>query len=167
MNSHEAMKESAGEQNTSIIAEIAHRVNIHSSTAYAWTRPRESSEDPCAEKGSGKRNPVDVLTLWMEACLILGRPRSAALAPLSHLNRHFGQIVFSVPSHVKSMSPDELSAELIRCMKEFGDVVKAYQEAIKNKRISKQELKSIEREVYETVTELMTFLHCVKEAGVF
>lgn len=164
MGSYDAMKESAGEQNTSIISEIAKRCHIPASTAYSWTRPPENNNDDC-DRATGRRNPVDSLEQWMESCLILGRPRGAALSPLTYLNNHFNQIVFDVPSHVKAMTREELSAELIRCMKEFGDVVASYQAAMKNGRISKQEMKRIEREVWEAATELFVFLHCAREAG--
>ncbi len=164
-NSFKAMKESAGEKNTSIIGEIAHRIRVSGSCAYKWTEAPERSDDSCDEKGSGNKNPLDTLIRWIEACLILGRPRKNALAPLRYLNQHFDQIAVDIPEHIKSLPPEELSNELLRCIKESGDVVKAYQDAMVDKRISKQELVVLEREVWEATTEFLTFLHCSKEAA--
>ena len=158
MKSYEAMKESAGEQRDSMISEIAHRLHISNSLAYKWTQPCECPTE------SGARSPLDVLKQWMESCLILGRPKAAALAPLHNLNQHFGFVSFPVPDRVKALSSESLSNEIIRCMKESGDVVRTYQEAMADGRISKQDLKALEREVWEAVTELVVFLHCAKEA---
>jgi hypothetical protein len=159
MKQYESMKEAAGEQRTSIIPEIADRLHLRPSTVYKWTQP---SEDPT---DSGQRGPLGTLMQYMESCLILGRPRSSALAPLSFLNNHFGQVCFSIPEHVRALSPDDLNKELLRCMKDAGEVIAEYQKAIKDARISKREAEKIGREVWVTVTEFMTFLHCLKEAA--
>lgn len=157
MKSHEAMKEAAGEQRTSVIAEIAHRMRIKPSTAYKWTQP---SEDPT---DSGNRNPVDLITQWIESCLILGRPKHESFAPLRHLNQHFKQIVFSLPDSPCPSSEEDLSAALIGSMKEFGDIVSTHEQAMKDRKISKNEFKQIEREVWEQITQVLFYLHCAKE----
>jgi hypothetical protein len=158
MEMHKAMKEAAGEQNTSIIADIAERINLKPSVVYKWTRP---SEDP---GDSGQRGPGNTLMQFMEACLILGRPREAALSPLKLLNLRFDQIVFSIPDHIKHMAPDNLARELIRCMKETGDVVREYEAAMADNRISKDDRTKLEREILEAVTELLILLHAIQHA---
>jgi hypothetical protein len=165
MESYESLKESVGDQKTSIIAEVADRVGIKPSTAYSWTRPPEKRYDEDAERGSGRRNFVDIAKYWMESCITLGRPKSSALAPLDHLEHHFNRIAISIPDNIKNMSALDLQAELIRCMKEVGDVVRTYEAAMKDKRLSRKEVKELDREVWEAVTRFMIFLHCAKETG--
>ncbi len=159
MKPYEVMKEAAGEQRESMIAEIADRLHLRPSVVYKWTQPYEDPTD------SGQRGPLATLMQYMESCLILGRPRYSALAPLSFLNNHFGQVCFPVSDHIKALSRDDLNNELLRCMKDAGGVIAEYQSAIKNNRISKREVQKVEREVWATVTEFMTFMHCLKEIG--
>lgn len=160
MESYKVMEEALGER-SSIIPEVAHRIGRKPSTVSRWKLPYEHPED--GDRGS--RSPLDTLKFFMEACLSLGRPREAALAPLRHLNNHFNQICFTIPENIKALSPVDLNKALIRCMKEFGDVVAVWEKSMKNDRISKKERAEIEREVWETVTELMTLMYCVKECA--
>ena len=159
MQPFESMKEAAGERKTSIIADIAVRLGLGPSVVYRWT---QACEDPT---DSGQRGPMLTLMLFMEACLVLGRPRQSALKPLQVLNQHFDQIVFSVPERVKDMTPEDLSKELIRCMKELGDVVRRHEEAMADNRMSKLDLKAIDPEVWEAVTQLLVYLYAAREAA--
>ncbi len=158
-DAHDAMKEAAGEQKSSLVAEIADRLHLKPSTVYKWTQP---SEDPT---DSGSRGPLKTLLQYMESCLVLGRPREAALSPLAYLNHHFSQVCFSVPDHVKAMRREDLTKELLHCIAEAGKVVKDYEAVLKNNHVSRDELRRIEKQVWETVTDFMIFLHCLKEAG--
>ncbi len=162
MKSYEAIREATGdERQDSLIEEIANRIPISPATLYRWRLPYENP----GSGDTGARNPVDLVKYFMEACLTLGRPRSSALAPLDHLNHHFNQICFSVPEHIKSMSHEDLSKELLRCMKEAGDVVAAYQKTMEAKHVSRAQLSRVEKEVWDVVTEFMMFLHCMKESA--
>jgi hypothetical protein len=156
---HEAMKQAAGEQRTSVIAEIAHRLHLTPSTVYKWTQPSENPTD------SGSRGPGAVLLQYMESCLILGRHRKDALAPLDFLEHRFNRIAIDIPETCRELALDDISAELIKVMKECGDVVEAYHNTIGGKRISRNDLRCIEREVWEAATQLMVFLYRAREAA--
>ena len=157
---HEMMKQAAGEQRESVIAEIAQRLHLRPSTVYNWTRPHEDDTD------TGVRGPGEVLMQYIESCLVLGRPRRDALAPLDYLEHSFHRIAVDIPDHLKAMNNADLSTQLVAAMKEFGDVARSYEAAISGKgpagkRISKAEKKNIEREVWEACTQLLAFMHCL------
>ncbi len=159
MEMYKAMKEAAGEQRQSMIAEVAMRLGRKPSVVYKWTQPCEDHED------SGQRGPALTLMLFMEACIALGRPREAALSPLRVLNQHFNQIVFDIPENVRCMGPDQLSKELIRCMKETGDVVRSYEKAMADEHMSRTDLAEFDRQIWEAVRELLVLLYCAQQSA--
>lgn len=163
--SYDAVREATGER-TSIIEEIAHRIGLKPGTVYRWRLPYENPD----AGDTGSRNPFDTGKFFMEACITLGRPKSAALAPLDHLNHHFGRICFDIPDNIKTMSREELMRGLLDAMKEAGDVIAAYQKATASssaagKKVFRREMAEIEREVWEAVTAFMSFRYCLKESA--
>jgi hypothetical protein len=155
MKSHEALKRAAGEQGTSMIKEIATRLSLAGSTVYKWTEPSESPTD------SGARNPVDILKQYIESCLILGRPKEDALAPLDHLDNHFGRIAITLPN-LQSKTTSDLQKELLIAMKECGDVLACHNEITAHSRISQKDIAQMEEEVWQATKKLVGYLYVLK-----
>lgn len=155
MKSHEALKLAAGEQQTSLISDIAERLHMSRALIYKWTQPAECPTD------SGARNPVDVLKQYIETCLVLGRPANDALAPLDHLDHHFNRVAITLPN-CKNQTQTDVQTALLVAIKECGDVVAAYNEAMGNFRIDKKDVARIENEVWQAITKLVGYLYVLR-----
>ncbi len=83
------------------------------------------------------------------------------LAMMDYLESCLGRVAFAIPRAPECLA--DLQGELARTIKEFGDVVQAAGEALEDGLISRNEVKRIEREVYELVRQAMGFLQSVKD----
>lgn len=152
MKSHEAIKRAIGTN----ADEFAKRFRKSWQLIYKWAQPSADYSD------SGALNPVDRVELLCETSLALGTNPEDALAPLDYLNHRFGRVAFSMPKDIGT--PEQESKELLRLMQESGDVVREYNEAVADQRISRQDLAKIEREVWESAKQAMVFLEAVRRA---
>lgn len=137
--------------------EHAKRLILTRSTVNKWQEPAEDYSD------SGSLNPLDRVERLVETALILGETAEDAYAPLRYLDERFGRIcIDAVPS---SPVPGAPPAELLRSIKEFGDLAAAASEALADNRISKREAQAVIKEWHELLRASAAFIEALKGAA--
>ena len=151
MESYQALKAAIKDK----AAAFAKRLCKSPSLIYKWTEPAGDYTD------SGTLNPVDNLERLIETAIILDHPREDALAPLDYLEHRFGRVAFDIPQ--KEYCSLEHAQDLLRAVKEFGELASEGARAIENGNLSPQVFARIEKEGYEAMREIFAFIHCSRQ----
>ena len=151
MESYQALKAAIKDK----AASFAKRLGKSPSLIYKWTEPSGDYTD------SGALNPVDNLERLIETAIVLEHPREDALAPLDYLEHRFGRVAFDIPK--KDFCSIEHSQDLLRAVKEFGELAAEGSKAIENGNLSPQVFARIEKEGYEAMKEIFAFVYCSKQ----
>lgn len=153
MKSHEAIQRAINGKTV----DHAKALGISLSSVTKWQEPHLDFTD------SGSYNPLDRIESIIEKSLSLGNPPERAYAPIQYLTERFGLIMLHLPKTCKGNI--EISRELLRCIKEFGDLAEAASEALNNDgKISKREAEKIDKEAWELIRQTALFMQAIKES---
>lgn len=136
-------------------AHFAKRLIKSPSLVYKWTEPAEDPED------SGALNPLDRMELLIEIAILLNHPRGDCLAPLDYLEHRFDRIAFDIPK--KDHCSLDSSQDLLRAVKEFGELAAEGSKAIANNSLTSQAMAAIEKEGFEAMKEIYAFIYCTRQ----
>ena len=153
MKSHEAIQAAIAGKT------IEHAKRLHKSTSLVnkWMEPSTDYTD------SGTHNPLDRIETIIESAISLGTPIDKAFAPVHYLAQRFGLIV--IPTPPASGAAGEVSHELMRTVKEFGDLAQQASQAMDDGRITPQEYDAIDREAWHLIQQTCSFLRVAKAAA--
>jgi len=153
MRSHEAIQSAINGKTV----EHAQALALSVSAVTKWQEPHLDFTD------SGSYNPLDRIESIIEKSLSLGNPPERAYAPIQYLAERFGLIMLALPKTCNGNI--EISRELLKTIKEFGELAEAASAALNNDgRISKREAERIEKEAWELIRQTALFIQIVKEA---
>lgn len=153
MKSHEAIQRAINGKTV----EHAKALGISLSSVTKWQEPHLDYTD------SGSYNPLDRIESIIEKSLSLGNSPERAYAPIQYLTERFGLIMLYLPKTCKGNI--EISRELLRTIKEFGDLAEASSEALNNDgKISKREAEKINKEAWELIRQTALFMQAIKES---
>ena len=150
MKSYEALNRAISRQTV----EHAKRLHVSTSLVNKWQEPSTDYND------SGAYNPLDRIETVIETALSLGIAPEDALAPIHFLAERFGQIVIPIPTIEAPATA--ASAELLKTIKEFGDLASESSKALQDGKISWREYDRINREAWELIRQVALFLRIVE-----
>lgn len=151
MKSHEAIEKAVGKD----AEEFAKALRLSRWTVIKWKEPHEDFTD------SGSINPLDRIETVISTALRLGRSRADSIAPIHYLAQQNNCILIDVGL---PFSKHILSKELLKTVKEFGDVADEAGKALEDGTLSRQELKRLKKEGWELINQMMSFLKRAEEA---
>lgn len=110
---------------------------------------------------SGAYNPLDRIEAIVETALKLGEPKESALAPIQYLAEKFSLVMISLPKqHAGNI---EISRELLKTIKEFGEMAEAASRALDNDgRVDKREAQKIDKEAWDLIRQTALFVEAIK-----
>lgn len=136
---------------------VNHAKILHLSTALVnkW-------QEPCVDfTDSGAFNPLDRVETIIETSLAQGTDPLNALAPVQYLAQRFNQILIPVPE-AKNGSVNDAAKALLRVIEEFGHLSTEAAEAFGDNKLKQNEIKKIEKEVWDLITQASVFLFKIK-----
>jgi hypothetical protein len=136
--------------------EFAKRLRLSTPLLNKWQEPTTDYTD------SGAYNPLDRIEAIIETSLAQGAPPEDAYAPLYYLAEKFNHIV--IPIAIPHAQTSELSEELLKTVKEFGDLSSESATSLQDGRITRQEYARIDREAWHLIRQVACFLEKVKES---
>jgi hypothetical protein len=151
MNSFEAMDRCIGRHRTAV-AKALHKSTI---LVAKWMEPSSDFTD------SGLLNPMDRLETIMNTALHEGQTREDATAPILYLANKFNMTVIPLPESVPSLK--DIVRQSHRSIKEFGEYISAFSEAIADGKITPMERKHIELEGLLTVQQIIAVIQMMGE----
>ncbi len=149
MKSHEAMDRCIGRHRLAVAKAL------HKSAALVskWQEPTADFTD------SGTLNPIDRLETIINATLHEGQNKEDATAPIAYLAHKFGLTVIPLPEAISTMR--DVVVQTHRSIKEFGEYITAFSEAIEDGRISPLERRRIELEGLQTIQHIAAVLQMI------
>lgn len=151
MKSHEAIQEAIAGKTV----EHAKALNLATVTLHKWQEPSADFTD------SGNLNPLDRIETIMHTAQRLRRSGNP-LAPLHYLAAAVSHAAIPVPRNSGSMQ--DLIAELLDAVREFGALAEAASAAIVDGDVSRREYEKLDRQAHRACREIMEFLSRAKEA---
>ena len=151
MKSHEAIQKAINGKTV----EHAKRLGKSISLLSKWQEPNTDYTD------SGAYNPLDRIEAIVETALRFGEPKENAFSPIYYLNQKFNLIAIQVP---EKSSETEISKGLLKTVKEFGELAAEAAKALEDGTLSPQEFKRIDKEGWDAIKEIASFLHKAKES---
>ena len=153
MKSHEAIQRSVNGKTV----DHAKALGISLSSVTKWQEPSTDYTD------SGSYNPLDRIESIIEKSLSLGNSPERAYSPIQYLTERFGLIMLHLPKTCKGNV--EISRELLKTIKEFGDLAKAASESLNNDgTINKREAEKIDKEAWDLIRQTALFIQTIKES---
>jgi hypothetical protein len=146
MKSYEAMDRCIGRHRVAVAKAMRKSTHLVSK----WMEPSTDFTD------SGILNPMDRLETIMRTALHEGQSRDDATAPISYLAHRFGLVVIPLPEANPTMR--DVVTHNNRSIKEFGEYITAFSEAIEDGRISPLERRRIELEGLQTIQHIAAVL---------
>ncbi len=119
-----------------------------------WQEPSSDYTD------SGALNPLDRIETVIDTALKCDVPKGKAHAPIRYLAHRFGLEVVPVPKSSTSVS--ELHQQLLRTIKEFGDLAAVSSDALEDQQLSRKERKDITKEGWEVVEATVRYIRMVE-----
>lgn len=135
----------------------AKALGLSTSLLAKWQEPSTDFTD------SGAYNPLDRILTIMKTSQELGTPLEAALAPLLFLAQSLNCAIIPLPSAGQCLN--NVTKQLYRVIKEFGDLIKESSDAIKDGRITPDERRRVEKEGQQLLYHLGLFLKLIQEAA--
>jgi len=154
MKSHEANKAVIKDRAKT----FAQRLGLNSSTVYKWTEESSCTEDPSCRYPSGSRNYLDVMEQMMEIAIAFGDPREDYISPIVYLEERFKRIGIDIPENIRSIKPTDITRELLKTAKEFGDLVTVSSKALEKDGIDKKENEKIQREAWHLLRQTVALM---------
>jgi Phage regulatory protein CII (CP76) len=146
MTSHESILRAIGTR----AVDFAKRLRLSTRLVYRWMEPSVDYTD------SGALNPVDRIEHIVETSLALGRPVEDAHAPIIYLEERFGRVSFMLPA--VSTCAGEVSQELLKTVKEFGELAEVASKALDDGRITRREFEAINSAGWELIRQTAAFV---------
>ncbi|MEJ2697980.1 MAG: hypothetical protein P8013_15210 [Candidatus Sulfobium sp.] len=146
MTSYESIVRAVGTR----AADFAKRLRLGTRQIYRWMEPSADFTD------SGSLNPVDRVEHIVETSLALGKPVEDAHAPILYLEERFGRVSFLLPP--ENPCAAEISQELLKTVKEFGELAEAAGKALSDGKITSLEFKAINSEGWELIRQTAAFI---------
>lgn len=135
--------------------EFARKLGLSTSLVNKW-------QEPCTDfTDSGALNPLDRIETIIEESQRQGNPD--AMAPILYLAERFNLSIIPIPKENNCLS--KISQELLKTIKEFGDLAKASSQALQDGRITVKEAKAIDTEVWKLIRQVTAFNEAVKRAS--
>jgi len=135
--------------------EHARRLGLSTSMVNKWQEPHTDFTD------SGAYNPLDRIETVVETALDTGMSFEQATTPIQYLNERFGIIGIALPA-VPEVGG--LSNELLKAIKEFGELAEAASKSLEDGKITAKEYALIEKEGWELIRQVTTFVNAAGEA---
>lgn len=134
--------------------EFARKLGLSTILVNKWQEPHTDFTD------SGAYNPLDRIEVIIEEALRQKNPD--ALAPIWYLAERFNLVIIPLPKINEDIS--EISDELLKTIKEFGDLAKEASAALQDGRIDRIEAKKIDKEAWELIRQVACFIEAVKKS---
>lgn len=135
---------------------FARQMGLSTSLLNKWQEPHVDFTD------SGAYNPLDRIEAIIETALAQGNRE--ALAPLQYLAEKFGLIIIPVPKPQGCLA--DVTHELIKTVKEFGELASVAATALADARITRKEAEQIRKEAFELMRQVAAFDKKAQEAAI-
>lgn len=152
MRSHEALQAAISGKTV----EHARKLGLSTGLINKWQEPHTDYTD------SGAYNPLDRIETIIETSLALGNPPERAFAPINYLAERFGLITVPVPASAQNCKT--VIHEFLKCSKEFGDIARETEGAMKDNVLGKAEAARIEKEAWELIRQTALLISAIKAA---
>jgi hypothetical protein len=129
--------------------EVAKKLHLSSSLIRKWQEPTADFDD------SGAYNPLDRIEEIIDTANKCGVPEADALAPIQYLAEKYNLII--IPISKTADKPTEIQKELLKTIKEFGDLAQAASGALLDGKITSTETRRIEKEAWELIRQVAIF----------
>jgi hypothetical protein len=129
--------------------EVAKKLHLSSSLIRKWQEPTADYDD------SGAYNPLDRIEEIIDTAIKCGVSEADALAPIRYLAEKYNLIL--IPISKTAEKPSELQKELLKTIKEFGELAQAASGALLDGKITSTESRRIEKEAWELIRQVAVF----------
>lgn len=153
MKSHEAMERCIGRNTVAVAKAIQKSVSL----VGKWKEPATDFTD------SGTLNPLDRLETVIRTAIIEGQSKDDALSPLAYLAHRFNFMIIALPN--ATATTHDIVRQSHQCIKEFGDYISVFSDALLDGRITPAERKKIEQEGFDAIQQIMTVLKMIEVEG--
>ncbi|MHC1697739.1 MAG: phage regulatory CII family protein [Geobacteraceae bacterium] len=150
MKSYEAMERCIGRNTVAVAKAIQKSVSL----VGKWKEPALDFTD------SGTLNPLDRLESVIRTAIIEGQSKDDAMAPILYLAQRFNFMVIALPD--TNNHANDIVRQSHKCIKEFGDYISTFSDALLDGRITPSERKSIEKEGFQAIQQIMTVLQMIE-----
>jgi len=150
MKSHEAMERCIGRNTVAVAKAIQKSVSL----VGKWKEPATDFTD------SGTLNPLDRFETVIRTAITEGQTKDDAMAPILYLAHRFNFMVIALPE--SNGSTHDIVRQSHKCIKEFGDYISTFSDALLDGRITPTERKNIEKEAFEAIQQIMTVLQMIE-----
>ncbi len=136
------------------------RLGISDSMVYKWTEESSFSEESSGSctKPSGRQNPVDVIEQMIEIAIAFEDPREDYISQIVYLEERFKRIGIDIPANILFIKPSDVTRELIKTTKEFGDLMTATSKALEKEGINKKENEKIQSEGWQLLRQVVALM---------
>lgn len=128
---------------------VAKKLHLSTSLIRKWQEPTTDFED------SGAYNPLDRIKEIIDTAKSCGVPEEDTLAPIQYLAEKYNLII--IPIHKSPDKPSEIQKELLKTISEFGELAQAAGDALHDGKITRTEIRRIEKEAWELIRQVATF----------
>ena len=128
---------------------VAKKMHLSSSLIRKWQEPTADFDD------SGAYNPLDRIEEIIDTAKECGVPEKDALAPIQYLAEKYNLII--IPISKTTDTPSEIQKELLKTISEFGELAQAASAALLDGKITKTEIRRIEKEAWELIRQVAIF----------
>lgn len=128
---------------------VAKKLHLSTSLIRKWQEPATDFED------SGAYNPLDRIEDVIDTAKSCGVPDQDALAPVQYLAEKYNLIVIPIPKITSASS--EVQKELLKTIHEFGELAQAASAALLDGKITRNEIRRIEKEAWELIRQVAIF----------
>ncbi len=136
--------------------EHARALHLSASLVGKWQEPTADWTD------SGAHNPLDRIEAIIETAIKQGN--KDALAPIQYLAEKFGLLIIPVPKPNGCMA--DVSLELMRTVKEFGEMASVASAALEDAKLTRKEAEQIRKEAFELMRQVAAFDKKAHEAAI-
>ncbi len=153
MESYEAMRRAVGND----AVKVAKRLGRSSSLMHKWCEPTTDFTD------CGCFNPLDRIEGVIEVALQSDRPSCDVFAPIYYLAQRFGGLF--LPAIPVTLNTAEISAQLLRTVKETGEVFSVAAKALEKDGLSPNERREILKETHEAMAAFAELTRMIEATG--
>jgi len=129
---------------------VAKALHLSVSTVSKWKEPTLDFSE------SGALNPLDRIETTIRTALSSGQPEADAYAPVEYLAAQFGLMVIPLPKDVPTLNGLVQAAHC--SMKEFGEFIASFSEAIEDGKITPPEHRRMDKEGIEVIQRILAVM---------
>jgi hypothetical protein len=129
--------------------EVAKKLHLSTSLIRKWQEPTADFDD------SGAYNPLDRIEEIIDTAKKCKVSEEDALAPIQYLAEKYNLIIIPIPKTTEK--PSEIQKELLKTISEFGELAKAASSALLDGKLTRSEIREIEREAWELIRQVAIF----------